>query len=430
MRKSKYTEEQEKEIQMLRASNEMFERTKEEVKLRGNDSALKRIELAQDDIFEQVKKIDPQLAENMRSESKSSDEYDYGFYSSPTNNDLSVMDTYEKLVQKEDVNLISSSDVKDESINVNSYTPSTSYDTFSFNNIGNDVQYDIISLPSKGECYKEKVSKLPVSYLTAFDENLITSPNLYKDGLIVDFLLKQKVLGNSINLDDLCSGDVDAIILFLRATSYGVEFPIIAKDPINGQEIESIVDLTTLKYKEFNLVGDENGHFDFELPVSKDKIKFRFLTRKDIKILDRLNNLESDGVKAKQIRENINSLTDIVKHDKLLSGKDKQEIIKDLGKMKPWIEKLESNNPLPYSKMITNRLELSIVSVNDNTDRQFISKYVKNMGAKDSLMLRRYILENEPGVNFEIEVERPESLGGGSFKTFLEWDDSVFLNIA
>ena len=52
------------------------------------------------------------------------------------------------------------------------------------------------------------------------------------------------------------------------------------------------------------------------------------------------------------------------------------------------------------------------------------------MGAKDSLMLRRYILENEPGVNFEIEVERPESLGGGSFKTFLEWDDSVFLNIA
>lgn len=430
MGKIKYTEEQEKEIQMLRASNEMFERTKEEAKLRGNESSLKRIEMAQDDIFEQVRKIDPQLAEDMRNESNSSDEYDYGFYSSPITNELSVMDTYEKLVKKENENLIVSNDTKDESINVNSYTSSSSYDTFSFNNIGSDVQYDIISLPSKGECYKGKVSKLPVSYLTAFDENLITSPNLYKDGLIVDFLLKQKVLGNSINLDDLCSGDVDAIILFLRATSYGVEFPIIAKDPTNGQEIESVVDLTTLKYKEFNLVGDENGHFDFELPVSKDKIKFRFLTRKDIKILDRLNNLESDGVKAKQIRENINSLTDIVKHDKLLSGKDKQEIIKDLGKMKPWVEKLESNNPLPYSKMITNRLELSIVSVNDNSDRQFISKYVKNMGAKDSLMLRRYILENEPGVNFEIEVERPESLGGGSFKTFLEWDDSVFLNIA
>ena len=59
----------------------------------------------------------------------------------------------------------------------------------------------------------------------------------------------------------------------------------------------------------------------------------------------------------------------------------------------------------------------------------YSSKYVKNMIAKDSLMLRRYILENEPGVNFEIEVQRPEILGGGSFKTFLEWDDNVFLNI-
>ena len=73
---------------------------------------------------------------------------------------------------------------------------------------------------------------------------------------------------------------------------------------------------------------------------------------------------------------------------------------------------------------------MSIVAVNDNYDRGYITKYIRNMIAKDSLMLRRYILEHEPGVNFEIEVNRPESLGGGSFKTFLEWDDSILLNIA
>jgi hypothetical protein len=33
-------------------------------------------------------------------------------------------------------------------------------------------------------------------------------------------------LDDSINLDNLCLVDVDAIILFLRATSYGPEFPI------------------------------------------------------------------------------------------------------------------------------------------------------------------------------------------------------------
>ena len=70
------------------------------------------------------------------------------------------------------------------------------------------------------------------------------------------------------------------------------------------------------------------------------------------------------------------------------------------------------------------------MAVNGNYDKAYISKYIRNMGAKDSLMLRRYMIENEPGINFEIEVKRPESLGGGSFKTFLEWDDSIFLNIA
>ena len=79
---------------------------------------------------------------------------------------------------------------------------------------------------------------------------------------------------------------------------------------------------------------------------------------------------------------------------------------------------------------MTNNLLLQIVSVNGNTDREFIKKWVMRMPARDSLMLRRYINDNRPGINFDIEVQRPESLGGGSFKTFLNWDDSVFLNIS
>ena len=79
--------------------------------------------------------------------------------------------------------------------------------------------------------------------------------------------------------------------------------------------------------------------------------------------------------------------------------------------------------------MITNRMELQIVSINGNKDRKYIHNAVKMMPANDALSLRKYILENEPGIDFEITVERPESLGGGSFKTFLEWGDTVFLNL-
>lgn len=425
MAKKKLTPEQEKEIKLLQANNEMLQRTKEEAKLRGTESSVQRIELAQQDVYEQVKKIDKSIAEKMMKANGSTEEKSVittmieNHYS-----DESIFDVLKKQEEKEQIK------VKEEPTRVEQVVKEAVFANTDFNNIDMDVQYDVISLPSNGECYRNKTERVPVGYLTAYDENFITSPNLYKDGLVIDFLLKHKIMNKDINIDELVSGDVDAIILFLRATSYGAEFPIYVRDPKSGEQIETVVDLSTLKYKEFTLKGDKDGYFDFELPVSKDIVKFKFLTRKDEKNLKLLSNLESENIKAQTIKNNIEVLKEAVKSDRFLDGKDKQELLKDFDKMKPWIQKLEETNSTPFNKLITNRLEMSIVAVNDNYDRSFIAKYVKTMVAKDSLMLRRYILEHEPGVDFEIEVERPEILGGGSFKTFLEWDDNVFLNIA
>ena len=51
------------------------------------------------------------------------------------------------------------------------------------------------------------------------------------------------------------------------------------------------------------------------------------------------------------------------------------------------------------------------------------------MNVQDAAAYRRYILANEPGVDFNIEVERPESLGGGSIKSFLRLDQFIFINV-
>ena len=75
-------------------------------------------------------------------------------------------------------------------------------------------------------------------------------------------------------------------------------------------------------------------------------------------------------------------------------------------------------------------MEMQIVAINGNYDKEYVRKAIMNMPAGEALKLRRYILENEPGLDFEVEIERPQNLGGGSFKTFLEWDDSIFFNIA
>ena len=167
-------------------------------------------------------------------------------------------------------------DVQDEDLEEFSFELQSNQVLPTISDSDSNTQYDVISLPSNGECYKSKQKSVAVSFLTAYDENLITSPNLYKDGLIIDFLLKHKVIDKKIDIDKLCVGDSDAIILWLRATGYGSEFPVVVTDPITDKQFEALIDLTTIKTKPFTLKGDENGYFSFTTPNAKDLIKFRF----------------------------------------------------------------------------------------------------------------------------------------------------------
>lgn len=236
-------------------------------------------------------------------------------------------------------------------------------------------------------------------------------------------------MNSNIDVDNLVSGDVDAIMVWLRATSYGADFPIVVGDPETGERIETTVDLTTLKPKEFKLIGDENGHFDFTLPITKKKVKFKYLTRKEEKQLGLVTKIENYGTRAQILSELTNTLMRTVSVDDVISDRDKVELDKAAKIIRRWTDNLKKKNEKPYTRMITNSLQFQIVSIDGETDKLAIRKIINNMPAKDSLSLRRYINENSPGMNFNITVERPESMGGGSFETFLSWDDSVFLNI-
>ena len=299
-----------------------------------------------------------------------------------------------------------------------------------FNNVDSYAQYDVISLPSNGECYKSKIGRLPVAYITAYDENIITSPNLYRDGLVIDYLLKNKIVNKDINVEELVSGDVDAIVLFLRATSYGTDFPVGVADPETGENIETTIDLTKIKTKEFKLKGDENGHFTYTLPKSGAEIKFKYLTRKEENDLRLLARMETEGVAVQDLRDANRVITDMLNNDSVLDVRERSYMLDVTRNITKWADKLEKKNGNKFNKAITNRMEMQIVAINGNYDREYIRKAIYNMPAADSLSLRKYILENEPGLDFEVEIQRPESLGGGSFKTFLEWNDTVFFNIA
>ena len=314
--KLKLTEEQQKQLLFLKSTFEMHCKTREEAEMLGKTKNIDKIDKIIDETVKSMSQIDPNFArkcvEEYRQKNKKTNVIDF------INENESHESVYEVINENEEINknekmfdedtkafyeqfaddepdlYAMADEIKDKEENHdNAANNETQKDIFDgvvsddaiYNNVDPNAQYDLIPLPSKGECYKTKIDRIPVGYLTAADENLITSPNLYESGSISQILLKKKILNKDINVDDLVSGDVDAIMVFLRGTSYGNDFPIVATDPRNGKKIDTTVDLSKLKYKPFTLRGDENGHFDFTLPRSGAKIKFKFLTKKEFCLL-------------------------------------------------------------------------------------------------------------------------------------------------
>jgi hypothetical protein len=222
-----------------------------------------------------------------------------------------------------------------------------------------EVPFDMIELPSKGLLYASKQSTIKVEYLTASDENILTSQNLIKNGKVLDVLLERKMKDKTMNLRDMLIGDRNAIMIWLRATGYGEMYPMKITDPESGMEFEAEIDLSKLKSKPLSVEPDEKGLFDFDLPRSKKKIKFKLLTVGD----------ETDILKASEAREKV-----------LKTG---------------------------ISTMLTYRLSRQIKEIDGNTDPNFIERFVAVMPAFDSLKFREYSDNIEPGIDMMSDVEGP-----------------------
>jgi len=155
---------------------------------------------------------------------------------------------------------------------------------------------EVVDLPSRGLLYpKDSVlssGTIEVKYMTAREEDILTSVNLIKKGLVIDKLLQSLIVDKSIKLDDLLLGDKNAILIASRILAYGKEYIV----DVEGQTVK--VDLTTLKDKflDESLVSAGVNEFEFELPATKRKLTFKLLTSNDeMAILDEVKGYEKIG---------------------------------------------------------------------------------------------------------------------------------------
>jgi len=146
---------------------------------------------------------------------------------------------------------------------------------------------EVVDLPSQGLLYPKdsplSSGKIEIKYMTAREEDILTSANLIKKGVVIEKLLESLVIDKSIKIDDLLIGDKNAVLIAARILAYGKEYSV----EYDGQKIE--VDLTQLKDKKLDESKVSKGvnEFDFELPATKRKLTFKLLTSGDEKEIEK-----------------------------------------------------------------------------------------------------------------------------------------------
>ena len=146
---------------------------------------------------------------------------------------------------------------------------------------------EVVDLPSKGLLYPKdsplSSGTIEIKYMTAREEDILTSANLIKKGIVVEKLLEALIIDKSIKVDDLLVGDKNAVLIAARILAYGKEYNL----EYDGQKIE--VDLTSLEDQKLDesIVTAGVNEFEFELPATKRKLTFKLLTSGDEKEIDK-----------------------------------------------------------------------------------------------------------------------------------------------
>jgi hypothetical protein len=219
-----------------------------------------------------------------------------------------------------------------------------------------NLPHDVIMLPSQGKFYKNKKKSVKVGYLTASDENLLGNVGKLSGEQLVLRLVRNKLYEPELNPSEMLEGDIEAILLFLRNTSFGSEYKFTLTDPDTGNKFEKSVLLDELSFRKSEVEPDDNGHYLTKLPKSGHSVKLRPLSYGETTDLERME------------------------------------------------EEYPSNMIAPK---VTWRLAKQIVELNGNTDKGEIAKFIEQMPIMDSKYITNFLKTNEPRLDLNREVTAP-----------------------
>tara|TARA_R100000008_G_C3553421_1_gene151800 strand:- start:225 stop:1055 length:831 start_codon:yes stop_codon:yes gene_type:complete len=226
------------------------------------------------------------------------------------------------------------------------------------------VPTEFVELPSRGAFYPEghplhNQETVEIKFMTAKDEDILSSQALLKKGLAIDRLL-DSLLVDDIDSTKLLAADRSAILIAARISAYGSEYGVeyvcgkcVSKNSDNYDLKEALVEDGCFDEKflaqENIIFNSETSTFDFVLPSTGVSVGVSFI--------------DGSGEKS------------------FFSATSNEE------------------------SLVTSMLASFLNKVNENQDPDYVSSFIEVMPAKDSKYLRDVYAKLAPAIRLRKEFE-------------------------
>jgi hypothetical protein len=224
---------------------------------------------------------------------------------------------------------------------------------------------EFVELPSQGKFYPpghplDGEDTLEIRFMTAKEEDILTSRALIKKGIVLDRLIDSVIVNKAVKAKDLLIGDKNAVLIAIRVTGYGEEYSVKVQCPSCGSSVNSSFDVEEVKKLKESEMPDgveftTSNTFTLTAPATKAVVECRLMTGEDERRLTRM-------------------------------------------------QEQRRKHKLP-SASLTNQLRQSIVSVNGNDQAVYTNGFVDNMPARDSRYIREVYSKVMPNVTLEHTFE-------------------------
>ncbi len=226
---------------------------------------------------------------------------------------------------------------------------------------------EFVDLPSKGQYYPENhplhgQDTVEIKFMTAKEEDILSSKTLIKQGVAIDRLLKSVIIDNRVNPDTLISGDRNAILVATRITGYGADYETKITCPSCMTSVDHSFDLGEV----------------------------------DVITADDLENDESYEITEDGTILTTTPLSNIRVEMKMMTGKDESYLSR--------LVESKRKKKLPETTL-TDTLKILIVSLNGETSKDLIGKFIKVIPARDSRHLRSTYEKASPNVDMTQNFE-------------------------